>query len=127
MISDLLIPCMYIATTRFGTRLGTRTAIRPSLKFSTRQHVATMTRTDEIQSVLFARDPIPPLEPGTKVFDPSLTKDIAGLKDHKYVVAGELIFCARIHEGNSYPDHRTDAECDQSFTSQMTILSGVTL
>ncbi|WVW85200.1 hypothetical protein I302_107238 [Kwoniella bestiolae CBS 10118] len=42
--------------------------------------------TDEIASHLFARSP-PPLEPGTRVYAPELTKPIAGLKEHMYVIA----------------------------------------
>ncbi|WVQ79571.1 hypothetical protein IAT38_001670 [Cryptococcus sp. DSM 104549] len=44
------------------------------------------TTTDEIVAHLFAR-PLPPLEPGTKVYDSSLMKTIAGLNEHKYVIA----------------------------------------
>jgi hypothetical protein len=50
----------------------------------------TMTRTtDQIVEILFARTELPPLEPGKKVYDQSLTKDIKGLKDDKFVIAGE--------------------------------------
>jgi hypothetical protein len=50
-----------------------------------------MTRsTDQIVHVLFARSELPPLEPGTKVYDQSLTKDIKSLKEDKFVIAGEL-------------------------------------
>jgi hypothetical protein len=49
-----------------------------------------MTRsTDQIVQTLFARSELPPLEPGTKVYDQSLTKDISGLKEDKFVIAGE--------------------------------------
>jgi hypothetical protein len=49
-----------------------------------------MTRTtDQIVEILFARTELPPLEPGKKVYDQSLTKDIKGLKDDKFVIAGE--------------------------------------
>jgi hypothetical protein len=44
--------------------------------------------TDAIQSKLFARTDLPPLEPGTKVYDEGLVKEIAGLKEHKLVIAG---------------------------------------
>ncbi|OCF57840.1 hypothetical protein L486_05305 [Kwoniella mangroviensis CBS 10435] len=43
--------------------------------------------TDEIVSQLFSRSTPPPLEPGTKVYAPELTKSIAGLKEHMYVIA----------------------------------------
>jgi len=50
-----------------------------------------MTRsTDQIVQALLARSELPPLEPGTKVYDQSLTKDIKSLKDDKFVIAGEL-------------------------------------
>jgi hypothetical protein len=45
--------------------------------------------TDAIQSKLFARTDLPPLEPGTKVYDEGLVKEIAGLEEHKLVIAGE--------------------------------------
>ena len=51
-------------------------------------HTASMSSTDDIVKKLFSRSP-PPLEPGTKVYDPSLTPVISGLKEHKYVKAGE--------------------------------------
>lgn len=58
------------------------TALRP-------RHLHTMAAsTDAIQSKLFAREP-PALEPGTKVWDESLVDQIAGLKEHRFVVAGE--------------------------------------
>jgi hypothetical protein len=44
--------------------------------------------TDQILETLLSR-PLPPLEPGTKVFDPALTKEIKGSGEHRYVVAGE--------------------------------------
>ncbi|OCF35851.1 hypothetical protein I316_02344 [Kwoniella heveanensis BCC8398] len=44
--------------------------------------------TDEIVSHLFdASRPLPPLEPGKKVYAPELTKTIGGLKEHEYVIA----------------------------------------
>jgi hypothetical protein len=52
----------------------------------------TMTQTiDQIVEVLFARTELPPLEPGKKVYDQSLTKDIKGLKDDKFVIAGQCV------------------------------------
>lgn len=45
---------------------------------------------DQILQTLLAR-PLPPLEPGTKVYDPSLTKDIKGSGEHRYVIAGESL------------------------------------
>jgi hypothetical protein len=59
-----------------------------------------MTRsTDQIVQALFGRSELPPLEPGSKVYDQSLTKDIKSLKEDKFVVAGksivELAECAR--------------------------------
>lgn len=45
--------------------------------------------TDQILEVILAR-PLPPLEPGTKVFDPSLTKEIKQSGENKYVIAGKL-------------------------------------
>jgi hypothetical protein len=44
--------------------------------------------TDQVVKALLARTELPPLEPGTKVYDPSLTPDIAGLKEDKFVIAG---------------------------------------
>lgn len=44
--------------------------------------------TDAIQTKLFARTAPPPLEPGKKVYDEGLVKEIAGLKEHKLVIAG---------------------------------------
>jgi len=56
----------------------------------TRQvHIMTRT-TDQIVQVLFARTELPPLEPGKKVYDQSLTNDIRGLKDDKFVIAGQF-------------------------------------
>ena len=49
-----------------------------------------MTLTDDIQEQLFARD-TPVLEPGSTVYDPSLVKQIASLKEHRYVIAGGLL------------------------------------
>jgi hypothetical protein len=50
-----------------------------------------MTRSiDQIVQALFARSELPPLEPGTKVYDQSLTKYIKSLKEDKFVIAGEL-------------------------------------
>lgn len=46
--------------------------------------------TDDILKTLLAR-PLPPLEPGTKVYDPSLTKDIKGSGENKFVIAGEYV------------------------------------
>jgi hypothetical protein len=55
------------------------------------RHIHTMTRsTDQIVQTLFARSELPPLEPGTKVYDPSLTKDIKSLMEDKFVIAGKL-------------------------------------
>lgn len=54
----------------------------------TRQYAAMPSSTDAIQSKLFARTDLPPLEPGTKVYDEGLVKEIAGLKEHKLVIAG---------------------------------------
>jgi len=49
-----------------------------------------MTRsTNQIVQALFARSELPPLEPGSKVYDQSLTKDIKSLKEDKFVIAGE--------------------------------------
>lgn len=49
-----------------------------------------MTRsTEQIVEALFGRSDLPPLEPGTKVYDQSLTKDIKNLKEDKFVIAGE--------------------------------------
>lgn len=45
-------------------------------------------QTDEIVQRLFERD-LPPLEPGTTLWDPSLKKSIAALDEHRYVIAGE--------------------------------------
>jgi len=45
---------------------------------------------DAIQTKLFSR-PAPVLEPGTKVWDKALTKDIEGLEEHRFVIAGELL------------------------------------
>jgi hypothetical protein len=56
------------------------------------RHIYTMTRsTDQIVQALFARSELPPLEPGTKVYDQSLTKDIKSLKEDKFVIAGKLV------------------------------------
>jgi len=46
------------------------------------------TSIDSIQQKLFSR-PLPPLEPGTKVWDKGLTKEIKGLKEHRFVIAGK--------------------------------------
>ncbi|WVF67726.1 hypothetical protein IAT40_002485 [Kwoniella sp. CBS 6097] len=49
---------------------------------------STAKTTDEIVSHLFDRGrPLPPLEPGEKVYAPELTKTIAGLDEHMYVIA----------------------------------------
>jgi hypothetical protein len=50
-----------------------------------------VTSIDSIQEKLFARSP-PQLEPGTKVWDKELTKEIKGLKVHRFVIACELGF-----------------------------------
>jgi hypothetical protein len=56
------------------------------------RHIYTMTRSaDQIVHALFARSELPPLEPGTKVYDQSLTKDIKSLKEDKFVIAGKLV------------------------------------
>jgi len=61
------------------------------LRSLTVRQLYTMTRsTDQVVQALFARSELPPLEPGTKVYDQSLTKDIKGLKEDKFVIAGEL-------------------------------------
>ena len=64
--------------------------ISPSIR--TLQTTATkMTRsTDQILQILLAR-PLPPLEPGTKVYDPSLTKEIKKSGENKFVIAGEYL------------------------------------
>ena len=49
-----------------------------------------MTRSiDTIQQRLFARTPLPPLEPGKRVYDKDLVREIELLKAHKSVIAGE--------------------------------------
>jgi hypothetical protein len=48
--------------------------------------------TDQIVQTLFARSELPPLEPGTRVYDQSMTKDIKSLKEDKFVIAGKLSF-----------------------------------
>jgi hypothetical protein len=63
-----------------------------------------MTRsTDQIVQALFARSELPPLEPGSNVYDQSLTKDIKSLKQDKFVIAGESIMelaeCVPLHLG----------------------------
>jgi hypothetical protein len=51
-----------------------------------------MTRsTDQIVQALFARSELPPLEPGSQVYDQSLTKDIKSLKEDKFIIAGRSI------------------------------------
>ena len=67
-----------------------------------RQYAATaMTMsTDAIQSKLFARTDLPPLEPGTKVYDEGMVKEIAGLKEHKLVIAGGSPW-----HSHSHPSH----------------------
>jgi hypothetical protein len=51
-----------------------------------------MTRsTDQIVEKLLARTDLPPLEPGTKVYDQSLTGDIKTLKEDKFVIAGKYL------------------------------------
>ncbi|ORX38196.1 hypothetical protein BD324DRAFT_619926 [Kockovaella imperatae] len=63
-------------------------------------------QTDEIQDQLFARDPIPPLEPGKKAFDPSLARPISKLNEHKYVIAAlhlandDIHHCHEIAQAN---------------------------
>ncbi|WWC90312.1 uncharacterized protein L201_005245 [Kwoniella dendrophila CBS 6074] len=66
--------------------------------------------TDEVVSKIFARSTLPPLEPGTKVYAPELTKTIADLKEHEYVIAAihlandDIHHChliAQDHEGDS--------------------------
>lgn len=47
-----------------------------------------MSKTSQLVSRLFAREP-PPLEPGTKLWAPELKREIAGLQEHRYVIAGE--------------------------------------
>lgn len=60
------------------------------LRYPSRSLSSIMTRsTDQIVEKLFARSRLPPLEPGTNVYDPSLTSDIKRLKEDKFVVAGE--------------------------------------
>ncbi|RSH85748.1 hypothetical protein EHS25_003889 [Saitozyma podzolica] len=69
--------------------------------------------TDSVATQLFARDPIPPLEPGKKVYDPKLTKTIASLDEHEYVKAAlhlandDIHNCheiAQAHEGDTIAD-----------------------
>lgn len=47
-----------------------------------------MTSTDAVVERIFSRDP-PPLEPGTKVWAPELTKTIDSLNEHRFTKAGE--------------------------------------
>lgn len=55
--------------------------------------------TDQIISKLFDPSrPLPPLEPGTKVYDKALTGEIKGLKEHKYVIACEWVILAFLGE-----------------------------
>lgn len=54
-----------------------------------RLHLSTMSSSvDVIVSQLFERDP-PVLEPGTAVWDKKLVKDIEGLTEHSFVIAGK--------------------------------------
>jgi hypothetical protein len=49
-----------------------------------------MTRSlDQIADTLLARKELPPLEPGKTVYDKSLTSEIKGLREDKFVIAGE--------------------------------------
>lgn len=45
-------------------------------------------QTDAIVERLLGRKPLPPLEPGSKVWDAELARAIAGLDEHRFVIAG---------------------------------------
>lgn len=49
------------------------------------------TTTEAVVTYLFARPTLPPLEPGSVVYDRNLVKSIEGLDVHKYVKAGQSI------------------------------------
>lgn len=49
------------------------------------------TTTEAVVTYLFARPTLPPLEPGSEVYDRNLVKSIEGLDVHKYVKAGQSI------------------------------------
>lgn len=49
------------------------------------------TTTEAVVTYLFARPTLPPLEPGSEVYDKNLVKAIKGLNAHKYVKAGQSI------------------------------------
>ena len=61
--------------------LGQITSTQLSRRFTTMA-----TSIDTIQEKLFSR-PLPQLEPGTKVWDKELTKEIKGLQVHRFVIA----------------------------------------
>ncbi|WOO77274.1 uncharacterized protein LOC62_01G000863 [Vanrija pseudolonga] len=44
-------------------------------------------QTDAIVERLLGRKPLPPLEPGSKVWDTELARAIAGLDEHRFVIA----------------------------------------
>jgi len=55
--------------------------------------------TDQIVQALFARSELPPLEPGTKVYDRSLANDIKDLNEGKFVIAGKCpVFLVRSYK-----------------------------
>lgn len=67
---------------------------KPTLKtylsrYSTASTMPSSSETEAIVKQLFDR-PLPPLEPGTTVYDSSLTKRIANLPEHQFVVACKL-------------------------------------
>jgi hypothetical protein len=81
---------LHFASTHSPLQPHTHIAIKqPVHAVQSRYIVSMSSTTDSVATQLFARDPIPPLEPGKKMYDPKLTKTIASLDEHEYVKAGE--------------------------------------
>ncbi|UOH83182.1 hypothetical protein LQV05_005897 [Cryptococcus neoformans] len=68
------------------------------------------TTTEAVVTYLFARPTLPPLEPGSEVYDRNLVKSIEGLDVHKYVKAAlHLVIRQQIY----YMRLSTDAKYSQ--------------
>lgn len=75
--------------TRRLPRYLTLSSIRVArISSATYQKQKMSTSTDAVVERLFSRD-LPPLEPGTKVWAPDLTKAIKDLDEHRFTKAGE--------------------------------------
>jgi hypothetical protein len=94
-VTQLMLTALVPARSRYLTKRRTGQFYRS--RFSTTRSTVirtfttmTASETDAIVKQLFDR-PLPPLEPGTTVYDKSLVDRIAKLQEHMFVVACESI------------------------------------